>query len=79
VPYTLAQIAERDGYRCHLPECGKKVNMALPGSHPMGPTIDHLVPIAAGGLDCLTNVRLAHRSCNCRRQDGGMIQLLLVG
>jgi hypothetical protein len=79
VPYTLGQVAERDGYRCHLPDCGRKVNMALPGSHPMGPTIDHLIPISAGGLDCLTNVRLAHRACNCRRQCGGAVQLLLVG
>lgn len=45
----------------------------------MGPTIDHLVPIADGGLDELANVRLAHRQCNCARGRGGDIQLLLFG
>ncbi len=30
-------------------------------------TLDHVVPIAAGGADIPANVRLAHRSCNSRR------------
>lgn len=75
--YTLAEVAMRDGRRCHL--CGRLVNMALGGNHRMGPTIDHLVPVSAGGDDVLANVRLAHRSCNCARRDRGEVQLLLVG
>lgn len=73
----MAEIAERDGWRCHL--CAKKVRRTLPGTHPMGPTIDHLVPLAAGGTDRRDNVRLAHRQCNITRRHLGEVQLLLVG
>lgn len=75
--YTLADVVARDGNRCHL--CGKVVNLRLSGTDRLGPTVDHLVPIAAGGKDELANVRLAHRSCNCGRGVGGDVQLLLFG
>lgn len=76
-PYTLTDVVARDGRRCHL--CRKMVDVSLPGTDRMGPTVDHLVPIADGGLDELANVRLAHRQCNCARGRGGDIQLLLFG
>lgn len=76
-PYTLADVVARDGRRCHL--CRKMVDVSLPGTDRMGPTVDHLVPIADGGLDELVNVRLAHRQCNCARGRGGDVQLLLFG
>lgn len=75
--YTLAEIIERDGSRCHL--CGLKVNAALSGMNPKGPTIDHLVPLSAGGHDCRSNVALAHRRCNVVRGAAGAAQLRLVG
>lgn len=75
--FTLAGIAKRDGYRCHI--CGKKVNMALSGMERQGPSIDHLIPIVDGGKDEPTNVALAHRICNTRRGAGGVAQLRLVG
>lgn len=75
--YTIAEVALRDGRRCHL--CSKRVDMTLSGNDRMGPTIDHLIPVSAGGDDVITNVRLAHRSCNCSRGAGGGVQLLLVG
>lgn len=75
--YTLAEVAERDGCKCHL--CGKSVNMSLSGMHPKGPTIDHLVPLSADGPDEINNVALAHRDCNVRRGAGGYAQLRLVG
>lgn len=74
--YTLADVAERAGRRCHI--CGKTVDMRRPGTHPMGPTVDHLVPISAGGPDSPSNVGLAHRTCNVRRGAGGTVQLILV-
>ncbi|USC17022.1 HNH endonuclease [Rhodococcus sp. 11-3] len=61
-PYTLAQIAERDVYCCQL--CGDLVDMKLSGLKPMGPTVDHIVPISRGGGDTPENVHLAHRRCN---------------
>lgn len=75
--YKLAEIALRDGFRCHL--CSRKVDMRLSGLEPQGPTIDHLVPISAGGDDEPANVALAHRDCNTRRNTGGEVQLRLLG
>lgn len=74
--FTVKQVGDRDGWRCHL--CKRKVDPATPGTDPQGPTIDHLLPIAAGGLDELVNVALAHRSCNVRRTDRGRAQLRLL-
>jgi len=74
--YRLSDVGDRDGWRCHL--CGKKVNPTLSGMHEMGPTVDHLVPVSAGGLDELVNVALAHRRCNTTRRDVGPAQLRLI-
>lgn len=75
--YTLREIGDRDGWRCHL--CRRAVDQRLPGTHRHGPTIDHLIPLVAGGLDEPSNVALAHRSCNVKRRDKGNAQLRLVG
>ena len=48
-PYTLTEIAERDGFRCGL--CRRKVNMRLSGMHPKGPTIDHIIPLSVSRDD----------------------------
>lgn len=63
--YTTVGIAERDGFRCGL--CTEPVDMGLSGRDPMGPTIDHVLPIALGGDDTRANVQLAHLSCNMRK------------
>jgi hypothetical protein len=75
--YTLHQVAERDGWRCHI--CRKRVDQRLSGTHKLGPTIDHLIPLSDGGSDDMQNVALAHRSCNCARGVGGVVQLMLIG
>lgn len=48
--------------------CHKPVNQALPRTHPMSRTVDHLVELWEGGdpLD-RTNLRLSHRRCNSRK------------
>lgn len=74
--YSMTEVAERDGYRCHL--CRKPVDMTLSGNDKRGPTIDHLIPLCAGGDDVLENVALAHRSCNCARGSRGIVQLRLA-
>lgn len=76
-PYTLAEIAERDRFRCQL--CRRKVNMQLRSPHPRSPTIDHVIPIVEGGGDVRANVQLAHRDCNTRKGARGSQQLALVG
>ena len=76
-PYSLHDLFVASGGKCHI--CGNKVNMNLSGSHPNGPTVDHLLPLSDGGFDCRTNVALAHRQCNVKRGTGGTVQLRLVG
>lgn len=76
-PYTLAEIAERDRHRCQL--CRKRVAMTKQVPHPKAPTIDHILPLAAGGDDTRANVQLAHFECNWMKRDGGTQQLALVG
>lgn len=77
IRYTLNQIGERDGWRCHI--CRRAVDRTLPGSRYMGPTIDHLVPLSDGGVDEPSNVALAHRACNMKRGARGVAQLRLTG
>lgn len=74
---TIAELGERDGWRCHL--CRRKVDARRVSPHPLSATFDHLIPIADGGTDEPANLRLAHRRCNTRRGTGGIVQLLLVG
>lgn len=71
--YLASDIYERDGWRCHL--CGGRLRRGAVVPHPRAATIDHLVPIAAGGTDTRTNVAAAHFECNWRRRDIGAAQL----
>lgn len=64
-PYTLAEIAQRDGYCCGL--CGGTVDMEVPWPDRWAPTVDHVVPLVAGGDDTRANVQLAHFVCNSRK------------
>lgn len=76
-PYTLAEIAERDGYRCGL--CKRKVKMQRAVPHPHAPTIDHIVPLSFGGDDTRVNVQLACFLCNSVKGASGVQQLALIG
>ena len=71
--YRASDIYERDGWRCHL--CGKVCARDEKVPHPKAATIDHLVPIAAGGADDPANVATAHFICNSKRGVGGVVQL----
>jgi hypothetical protein len=75
--FTLREIAERDGWRCHI--CRRAVPERPYARRPKDPTMDHLVPISAGGQHVRENVALAHLICNTRRSTGGTAQLRLVG
>lgn len=55
-------LGDRDGWRCKL--CGKKVDRALKHPDPLSPSIDHVVPLSAGGDNELSNLQLAHLRCN---------------
>jgi hypothetical protein len=71
VPGRWRGIGERDGWMCWL--CQTAVDPAAPLNGKDGPTVDHVVPLAEGGSDDDSNVRLAHRSCNCRRRQRGRL------
>ena len=72
-----AKVYAADGYRCHL--CGKKTDPAKVVPHPKAPTIDHVIPLAAGGTHEPANCRTACFQCNATKgHRGGGEQLLLV-
>lgn len=75
-----ALIAERDGWLCGL--CGKRVDSSLRHPDPMYGSIDHVVPLAAGGSNEMVNLQLAHLVCNLRKRHMGpptQLSLLVVG
>jgi 5-methylcytosine-specific restriction endonuclease McrA len=39
------------------------------GRHSMSASIDHIVPLSAGGLHCRSNVQLAHFGCNAKKNN----------
>lgn len=70
-----AALAERD---THCGICGGQLDVDAPvfepgGAHrravinPCAATIDHIVPMSAGGSDELDNLQLVHFTCNARK------------
>jgi 5-methylcytosine-specific restriction endonuclease McrA len=53
------------GSVCHL--CGEPIKFGLRPCHPLGPSMDHLVPRSFGGGWDLGNLRPAHHGCNSSR------------
>lgn len=70
-------VAKRDGYRCGI--CSRKVDMARQWPHPLSPSLDHIVPLSAGGGHEMANVQLAHLRCNVSKGARGVDQMLLFG
>jgi hypothetical protein len=75
--YTAVEIADRDGWRCQI--CGKRIGRTRRFPHPRSLSIDHIVPLVAGGDDVRSNVQAAHYSCNAGKRDRGTDQLRLIG
>lgn len=66
-PYTVADLLARDGTQCVL--CGAELDLSAERYQPASVTIEHLECISWPGSagDVLSNVALAHHSCNMRR------------
>lgn len=71
---TLATLYQRDKGICYI--CGEQCVFEdfeyTEASFTCGrtyPTIDHIVPLARGGLHSWSNVKLAHHLCNSRKGD----------
>jgi 5-methylcytosine-specific restriction endonuclease McrA len=54
-PEVRQYVLERDGHRCQA--CGAAGDL----------TIDHIIPLAQGGPNDLSNFRTLCRSCNSRK------------
>ena len=50
---------------CHI--CGKPIDYDLPHLDPGEYVVDHVVPLALGGADDITNKAAAHRKCNAAK------------
>ena len=51
---------------CHI--CGKPIDYTLPYLDPGEFVVDHVVPLARGGADHISNKKAAHRSCNSKKR-----------
>lgn len=58
----LSKLYERDKGICWL--CGGQCDYSADTNDNSYPSIDHIIPIAKGGLDKWNNIKLAHRGCN---------------
>ena len=72
---TLSKLLKRDKHICHI--CGGTVDTedyyyTEEGYFIAGeqyPSVDHVIPLAKGGLHQWDNVKLAHRCCNNNKSD----------
>jgi len=60
-------VFERDGWFCQV--CGTEVDRTLRHPHLWAPSLDHRVPLAAGGDHTPENTQLAHLGCNIAKGD----------
>lgn len=78
---SLAQLIDRDDGICYL--CGQLVdkndfNITDDGwfvAGPSYPSVDHVVPLARGGINNMGNARLAHCRCNALKSDSLLEEL----
>jgi len=63
--FDPVDIYERDGWRCQL--CGEPVDPHSTWPDPLYPSLEHIVPLAAGGKHSRANTQLAHWICNVRK------------
>jgi len=59
----MRQQIARGKPACHI--CGEPIDYTLPHLDPKAFVIDHVVPLAKGGEDALSNVWAAHRLRGC--------------
>lgn len=66
-PYTREEIAERDNWTCWL--CFEPIDKTLEWPHRLSASVDHMKPLARGGSDLKSNVRISHLTCNVSKGD----------
>lgn len=60
-------VLERDGWTCYL--CGADTRVTEDPFDPASATVDHVIPLSAGGPHTMANVRCACLRCNCSKAD----------
>ena len=64
---TLTRLYMRDGGVCQI--CGRHIDFDCDSNSDYYPSIDHIKPLAKGGLHRWDNVQLACRKCNTLKSD----------
>lgn len=64
--YKMRAILRKAKPNCHI--CGQTIDYELKWPDPMCFVVDHLVPLAKGGADNLSNARAAHATCNSKKR-----------
>lgn len=62
------EVIAASGGICLL--CGEPMRLDLPGTHPDGPTLEHIIPVSRGGHPTdRRNQAASHLRCNVARGD----------
>ena len=61
----LETVFVRDNWTCHV--CGGAVDPALKDRDPLMASLDHIIPLSAGGPHSYENCATAHFKCNASR------------
>ncbi len=62
-------VRKRDGDSCYW--CGNRIDFSLTPGIGGGPSLEHVMPIAAGGSNDLSNLRLSH-AIPCNQEKGAI-------
>ena len=58
-------IGDRDGWKCQI--CNDPIDRTLHFPDPQSFSVDHVIPIARGGLHAYDNCQATHLMCNLRK------------
>jgi len=63
--FDALEVFERDGWVCGI--CGQLMDPVLKWPEPRSASLDHVLPLAAGGEHTRANTQAAHLICNIRK------------
>lgn len=65
--FTRQKVLDRDDWTCYL--CQRPIPRDLAWPAPLSASVDHVVPVQAGGSDRPDNLRATHWHCNLEKGD----------